>query len=362
MSAYQHIHEMGSHSGFLQDLSCMFDGELDEQAAGRAMLHIEECGSCRSFFEDLRDQVRAHRDMQSPDELFAHVALLRATDSASLLAKQAGSIPKPGADFIDGAESIELIHRLATVFYQLGKAYALSAIDPDYRTKVFEAVVAVDSTKTAGRGFVDGVLIRGKGHLGGVDWQEARHSLNGRLERIEDPLEKAHRLLGECLDADPSHEEARLYLAFLHAHEGKTLRAAKEYREVFDTAIDDRNRGHAAMQLGNLHGREEDYKKALACYRWITISGLDKVDDRFFGARFNTGKCWAMLGKKERSLQTFRDLLDTHPDRRVEVVRYFAEASGLRERIDSIPGFPEELVARCPELFISAAHGEAGDA
>ena len=107
MSAYQHIHEMGSHSGFLQDLSCMFDGELDEQAASRAMLHIEECGSCRSFFEDLRDQVRAHRDMQSPDELFAHVALLRATDSASLLAKQAGSIPKPGADFIEGAESID---------------------------------------------------------------------------------------------------------------------------------------------------------------------------------------------------------------------------------------------------------------
>ena len=57
MSAYQDIHEMGSHSEFLQDLSCMFDGELDELAAGRAMLHIEECGSCRSFFEDIRDQV-----------------------------------------------------------------------------------------------------------------------------------------------------------------------------------------------------------------------------------------------------------------------------------------------------------------
>ena len=354
MSAYQDIHEMGSHSEFLQDLSCMFDGELDELAAGRAMLHIEECGSCRSFFEDIRDQVRAHRDMGSPDELFAHVALLRAQDAVST--------PYVGADFTENVESIELINRLATVFYQLGKAYALSAIDPDYRTKVFEAVVAVDSTKTAGRGFVDGVLTGGKGHLGGIDWSEARHSLNGRLERIEDPLEKAHRLLGECLDADPSHEEARLYLAFLHAHEGKTLRAAQEYKEVFDTAIDDRNRGHAAMQLGNLHGREADYKKALACYRWITISGLDKVDDRFFGARFNTGKCWAMLGDKKRSLQTFRDLLDTHPDRATEVARYLADASSLREQIDLIPGFPEELMALCPELFISAAQGGAGDA
>jgi len=354
MSAHQDIHEMGSHSEFLQDLSCMFDGELDELAAGRAMLHIEECGSCRSFFEDLRHQVRSHRDMESPDELIAHVALLRAQDSASLSAFD--------ADFSDNVESIELVNRLATVFYQLGKAYALSAIDPDYRTKVFEAVVAVGSTKTAGRGFVDGVLVGGKDHLGGIDWREARHSLNGRLERIEDPLEKANRLLGECLEADPSHEEARLYLAFLHAQEGKTLRAAQEYKEVFDTAIDDRNRGHAAMQLGNLHGREADYKKALACYRWISISGLDEVDDRFFGARFNAAKCWAMLGDKARSLVTFRELLDSHPDRAVEVARYLADASSLREHIDSIPGFPEELLARCPELFISAAQGEAGNA
>ena len=354
MSAQHDIYEMGSHSEFLQDLSCMFDGELDELAAGRAMLHIEECDSCRGFFEDLRDQVRAHRDMQSPDELFAHVALLRAQD--------AGAIHSFDSDLAEGVESIELVNRLATVFYQLGKAYALSAIDPGYRTKVFEAVVAIDSTKTAGRGFVDDVLTEGKGHLGGIDWGEMRHSLNGRLDRIEDPMEKAHRLLDECLEADPSHEEARLYLAFLHAHEGKTLRAAQEYKEVFDTAIDDRNRGHAAIQLGNLHGRESDYKKALTCYRWITISGLDKVDDRFFGARFNAGKCWAMLGKKSRALQTFRELLDAHPDRTVEVARYFAGASGLREKIDSIPGFPEELVARCPELFTSAANGEAENA
>ena len=349
MSGYHDIDEMGSHSGFLQDLSCMFDGELDEHAAGRAMLHIEECDSCRSFFEDLRDQVRAHRDMQRPDELFAHIALLRAQDEGSA----------QSFNLSDGVESIELINRLATVFYQLGKAYALSAIDPGFRTKVFEAVVAVESTTEAGRGFVDEVLMDGKEHLGGLDWRDARRSLNGRLERIQDPLEKARRLLDECLAADPSHEEARLYLAFLHAHEGKTLRAAKEYKEVFDTAIDDRNRGHAAIQLGNLHGREADYKKALACYRWITISGLDKLDDRFFGARFNTGKCWAMLGNKDRALQTFRELLDAHPERAVEVARYFAGASSLREEIDSIPGFPEELVARCPELFTGAANGEA---
>ena len=66
-----------------------------------------------------------------------------------------------------------------------------------------------------------------------------------------------------------------------------------------------------------------------------------------------------MLGERERALQSFRDLLDAHPERTVEVARYFAGASSLRDQIDSIPGFPEELVARCPELFAGAADGEA---
>ena len=167
------------------------------------MLHIEECSSCRSFFEDLRNQVRAHRDMENPEELFAHVALLRAQDEAKL-----SDFERISAN----VESIELINRLATVFYQLGKAYALSAIAPGYRTLIFEAVVAVDRTKSAGRGFVDGVLMRGEGDLGGLDWNEARHSLNGRLERINDPLEKAHRLLAECLDAAPSHELSLIHI------------------------------------------------------------------------------------------------------------------------------------------------------
>ena len=77
--------------------------------------------------------------------------------------------------------------------YQLGKAYTLSALEPTaFRERVFEAAVPVQSTKTRGRGFVDGVLSsRGEDDQdrpsvtsGEVDWREARHLLNGRLERI----------------------------------------------------------------------------------------------------------------------------------------------------------------------------------
>jgi len=327
-----------SHASFQLDLSCMLDGELDEATAGRAMLHIEDCPACRVFFDDLRSQVKLHRDVADPDRLFARVAMLTGADSVHAQ-----------------AEAIDLVHRLATVFYQLGKSYVLAAIDPDFRTRVFEAAVPVDQTQSHGRGFVDGVLMRGKEQSGGVDWKRARHTLNGRLERIQSPLEKGRRLLEEAVEADPSHEEARLYLAFLHAHEGRAIKASQEYRRIFESAMCEENRGHAAMQLGKLHSGEEDYRKAIVYFRWVTMSGLTRRDDRFFGARFNLGKAYTMLGDMERALDAFRALLDEHPDRVGEVAKLFSRAPKLQKAIESMSGFPERLVALCPELFAGAS-------
>jgi tetratricopeptide (TPR) repeat protein len=226
---------------FQLDLSCLLDRELDSEAAGRAVVHMEACTACREFFEDTRSQIRIHRDLAEPDRLFARVAML--TGASNL-----------GVDAIEG---IDLVHRLATIFYQLGKAYVLASIDPGYRERVFEAAVPLESAQVRGRGFVDGVVMNGKETAGGLDWKRARSMLNGRLEKIESPLEKGRRLLEEAIAADPSHEEAQLYLAFLHAHEGRRLLAAEEYRRIFDTGLDDRNRGHAAIQLGRPPLRRE---------------------------------------------------------------------------------------------------------
>jgi hypothetical protein len=45
-----------------------------------------------------------------------------------------------GAEIAGRADTIELVHKLATIFYQLGKAYVLAGTDPDYlRMRVFEA-------------------------------------------------------------------------------------------------------------------------------------------------------------------------------------------------------------------------------
>lgn len=325
---------------FQVDLSCLVDGELEERVAGRAMLHLEQCSSCREFFEDTRDQVRLHQDMADPDRLFARIAMLT------------------GSELTREVEGIDLVHRLATIFYRLGKAYVLAATDPGYRERVFEEAVPVTPTQTRARGFVDGVLSGGQDRAGGVDWAHARSMLNGRLERIESPLEKGRKLLEEAVAADASHEEARLYLAWLHAHEGKTLAAAREYRSLFDTSIDEQNRGHAAIQLGRLHSCEKDYRKAIACWRWVTMSGLADHDPRFFVARFNLGMVYALTGNRRRSLSYFRELLDRHPDRVGEIAGLFARSPRLREAIDGFEGFGEELVRTCPELFATPAGGE----
>ena len=185
---------------FQLDLSCLVDGELDEVAAGRAIAHLEECSLCRGFFEDTRSQVRAHRDLANPEELVERYSMLL------------------GAEVDREVETIELVHKLATIFYQLGKAYVLTAVDPGFRTRVFEEAVHIGGYKTQGRGFVDGVVQSGRDLASGLDWGQARRVLNGKLDRIESPIEKGRQLLEEALGVDPTHEEARFFLAYADRH------------------------------------------------------------------------------------------------------------------------------------------------
>jgi tetratricopeptide (TPR) repeat protein len=325
---------------FELDLSCLVDGELDDVAAAHAIAHLEECAVCREFFDDARLQVKAHRELADPDGLIARYQAL------------------VGGELGQDAQAGELVRRLATVFYQLGKAYVLAGADPGFKTRIFEQAAEIGPAQTRGRGFVDGVLASGRGAAGGIDWAEARHMLNGRLEKIESPLEKGRRLLEEALAADPGHEEARLYLAWLDAHEGKKLRAAQSFRQVFRSSLSHANRAHAAVQLGKLHAAEGEIRKAIACNRWIVASGLDRHDERFFFARFNIGLYYAELRDPERSLRALRELLDRHPGRVAEIAELFLRSPRARAMIDRQRGFAEALLARCPELFAAAPASE----
>ena len=329
-----------------ENLSCLVDGELDEVAAANVMVQLEDSAECRAFFEDARRFVRLHKDMADPERLEARLAMM----TGSLLSE---------GEMAAEAARVDLVHRLATIFYQLGKAYVLAGVDgPGFRERVFESAVQVDDAKTTGRGFVDGVLMSGKDARTGLDWRQARHLLNGRLEQIADPLWKGERLLHQALDTEQDHEEARIYLAFLYAHQGKTLKAAKLYREVFDEALSLENRAHAVNQLGRLYSLEEDWRRALTCWRWLLMSGVAQTDERFWFSWLNVGMAYAYSGDQERCIRYWRQLIDMRPDATLEVVRILAETPELREAIDSQAGFPEALLVRCPELFEASPSGE----
>ncbi len=320
---------------FQIDLSCLVDGELAGPSAGRAITHLEDCSVCNAFFEDIRRQLKAHRELSDPDGLIERYSML------------------VGSSTSEDLETIELVHRLSTIFYQLGKAYVLLAVDPDFRTRVFEKAVSVEPTRTFGRGFVDGVLASGREDAGGFDWRGARHMLNGQLSKIDSAKEKGRRLLQEALAVDPAHEEARFYLAYIDESEGKSIRAAQAYRQLFQTAVYTPNRGHAAVHLGNLYSSQKEFKKAIACCRWVLSAGLADEEDGFFVVRFNLAMYYAHLRQEERSLGYFREALDRHPNHVQDLVRLFQNAPRLHAVIEQQTGFAEALVRECPEFFRS---------
>ena len=339
-------------SGFQAELSCIVDGEQRSQSGGsdastRAMLHMEGCRCCRDFVEDTRRQVELHRDMADPDRLLARVAMLT------------------GSDLAAEAAEIDLKHRLATIFYQLGKAYALAGIDFDaFRERIFEAAVPVDPTKSHGRGFVDGILMGAPATSDAdseVNWHRARHLLNGKLDKIEEPLEKGRRLLQEALTIDGDHEEARHYLALIHKKEGRSLRAADGFRDLFDTALSPENRIHAAINLGRVYFDERDFKRALTFWRWTLMFGGAATDDRFWVVRFNVALACIHQGRGMRAVHSLRALLDHFPHRAGEIAQALAGASPeLRAVLDSQPAVTRALVEGCPELFQTDAQEGQG--
>ena len=148
-------------------------------------------------------------------------------------------------------------------------------------------------------------------------------------------------------------------------HEGHRVRAAEEYREVFNTGIEPSNRGHAAVQLGKLLAAEQDYCRAVACFRWVVMSSLADVEPRFYFVRYNAAICYLQMGRVERSIASLRELLTYHPDQAAFVAETMGHSSPqLQELIATTPGFAEGLMEACPELFAdnsSAASDSSSD-
>jgi tetratricopeptide (TPR) repeat protein len=109
-----------------------------------------------------------------------------------------------------------------------------------------------------------------------------------------------------------------------------------------------------------LYDKEGDHRKALACFRWVTISGLADRDERFFFVRFNQALEYALLSRAQPALACIRRLLDRHPGRAHEVAELILKSKCLQGAIESMPGFGQSLLDTCPELFQAPDVGAAG--
>ena len=82
---------------FQLDLSCLVDNELDERAAGGALLHLESCDSCRAFFDDTRHCMRLHLDATDPERLLARISSLTGLVSSNCDNQLIASFSMPAA-------------------------------------------------------------------------------------------------------------------------------------------------------------------------------------------------------------------------------------------------------------------------
>jgi tetratricopeptide (TPR) repeat protein len=317
---------------FQLDLSCIVDRELeDERAVRRALVHLEVCDRCRLFFDAIRGQVELHRGLADTGRLLGKIHEL---DSSGVFAH---------------ALARENLRRLAAVLYRLGKAYVLLAVDRKYMVEVFEEPVPPAAYKARGYRWVSGVCRRGAGE--GADWVEARALLNGKLERVEDNLEKARALLGEALIVKPNFAEARLYLGFWRQAGGDLAGAESEYRRVFRTARRLANRAHAAVQLGQVWHERGDFRRAAVAYRWVIASGAARRDRRFFFVHYNLGLVLARLGKLEACVEAFRTLGERYPESAPRVRGFLEAAPRFRSLLDRKPEFRARLERACGAVF-----------
>ncbi|RMH00858.1 MAG: zf-HC2 domain-containing protein [Planctomycetota bacterium] len=311
-------------TAFQRDLSALFDGELPDGSARRALAHLESCPSCAEFFQAVRLQALAHQDLAVPGSLARRLRRLR------------------GEGLFEGLSDAEILRRLAHALYQLGKAYVLLANDGDYLLRVAEEPVEIDSFERTEAAEV----ARAARAVGAcrIDPDDLRR-------RCDDHLREGRRLLDEALKLKPRFAEARLYSGFVHQLLGEADQAAAEYREVFLRTDRPVNRAHAAIQLGLLYDRQGDHRSALRMYRWVVASGLLRRRPEFAFVLYNIAVEHLSLDDLAAAVAMLRRIRLGHPEVWRQVPGWLRQAPELLSRLRQDRAFRLEIEASEPAFF-----------
>lgn len=262
-------------AGFQRELSALLDGEVPERHARRTLAHLEACTDCAEFFHAIRLQALAHRDMAVPGSLSRRLRRL------------------PGNDMFKGLTDSEIIRRLASTLYELGKAYALAGTDGEYLMRIAEEPVKIDSFEQG-----EAAEVASMAEESGACTSRFAHLVGESV----DHLEKARGFLEEAMRLKPRFAEARIYLGFVYQAEHKPEKAEAEFLEVFLNTDRLLNRAHAAIQLGMIHDRAENHQRAIRYYRWVVASGLLEHQPEFAFVLYNIAVEHLSLDQPQKAL------------------------------------------------------------
>lgn len=311
-------------SGFQLGLSALLDGELAESHTRSTLAHLEGCSECAEFFQAVRLQALAHRDLAVPGSLARRLRRL------------------PGNDLFQGLTDAEIVRRLASVLYELGKAYSLVATDGAYLLRIAEEPVEIDSfTATEAAETADLVAQSGA----------ATTRFSELVGDSASNLVKAHAMLQEALSLKPRFAEARLYLGFVLQNQDKPEQAAAAYRQVFLTTDRLTNRAHAAIQLGMIYDNAQEHHKALRIYRWVVASGLVARQPEFAFVLYNIAVQHTMLRQREEAVQVLNVLHTEHTQLWPTVVDWLHSAADLLVILGADHPSRERLQQLEPALF-----------
>lgn len=309
--------------GFQRDLSALFDQELPEEAARRTMAHMHACGECSEFFQAIRLQALAHRDLSVPGSLARRLRRMR------------------GDDLFEGLTDAEILRRMASALYQLGKAYVLLATDDSYLIQVAEEPVVIDSFEGEAKELAAAVQQTGAGQIDAAVLRA----------HTEDSLAQGRRLLEEALRLKPNFSEALLYHGFVCQLSGESENAQQAYHKVFLRSERMKNRVHAAIQLGLLYDRQHEYARALRMYRWVLASGFVHRKPEFAFVLFNIAVEHLALQDLDAAAAMFARIRRDHPQTWDSAKNWLRESPELLNTVRQHPPCRAEFEASEPAFF-----------
>ncbi|MFK5955726.1 MAG: zf-HC2 domain-containing protein [Planctomycetota bacterium] len=311
-------------AGFQRELSALLDGQVPERHARRTMAHLEACTDCGEFFHAIRLQALAHRDLAVPGSLSRRLRRL------------------PGKDLFRGLTDSEIVRRLATTLYELGKAYALAGTDGEYLMRIAEEPVEIDSFENGEAAEAAKIAQES----GACDSRFAH-----LVGETECHLEKARGFLEEALSLKPRFAEARIYLGFVYQAEKKPDQAEAEFLEVFLNTDRLLNRAHAAIQLGMIHDRTKNHLRAIRYYRWVVSSGLLEHQPEFAFVLYNIAVEHLSLDQPRKALPLLGLIRNEYGDLWPMVVEWLLGSPELLEALQADQACRNHLEQLEPAFF-----------